>query len=362
MRHPNEGLLRRLLDEPAGVSDVDRRHVADCPVCLENLAAAREDADAVAAALRVDGAEDTDVPAAWGRLSAALSAQRPVAGPATPRVRRRGALLRRPAAAVLAAAVVLTGAGVAAAKDWLPIFRTEHIATVSVTTDDLVTLPDLTAYGDVEVTGEGNPHQVADAATAEDFSGLKAPEVVTLPRGVPGEPPTYQVVSELSGIFTFSADKAAQAAAASGETLPPVPAGLDGSQVRLVAGPGMAEVWSQPTGLPVLIVGRAVAPTAFSSGVPFATVRDYLLSLPGFPPDLAAQLRSFTGDGTTLPLPVPADQVSTSTADVNGRPATVLTTRDQSMAAVVWVEHGVLTAVAGALGEDEVLTIARELR
>jgi hypothetical protein len=42
--------------------------------------------------------------------------------------------------------------------------------------------------------------------------------------------------------------------------------------------------------------------------------------------------------------------------------ATVLSTRDKTMAAVVWVKDGVLTAVAGALDTGEVLTVARNLR
>ena len=41
MRHPTEGTLRRLIDEPAGVSDADRRHVAECAGCLAGVAAAR---------------------------------------------------------------------------------------------------------------------------------------------------------------------------------------------------------------------------------------------------------------------------------------------------------------------------------
>ena len=110
------------------------------------------------------------------------------------------------------------------------------------------------------------------------------------------------------------------------------------------------------------LVGRAVAPTAFSSGVPFETVRDYLLSLPGLPDDVAAQLRTFTADGATLPLPVPADEVNTSSAQVDGVPATVLETRDRTLAAVVWVDDGVVTAVAGSLDVDEVLSVARDLR
>ena len=186
------------------------------------------------------------------------------------------------------------------------------------------------------------------------------PEVGSLPTGVEGEP-TYQVVGEVSAVFTFSAEKAARAAAQTGEPLPPVPAGLDGSRVRLVAGPGLAAVWTQPSGMPSLVVGRAVAPSASSSGVPFATLSEYLLSLPGFPDDLAAQLWAFAEDGTTLPLPVPADQVETSTADVNGTEATVLTARNGAFAGVVWAQDGLLTAVAGPLSTDEVLAVAREL-
>ena len=64
--------------------------------------------------------------------------------------------------------------------------------------------------------------------------------------------------------------------------------------------------------MPALIVARAVAPTAYSSGVPFETARDYLLSLPGLPEDVASQLRGFSGDGTTLPLPVPAEELTSS--------------------------------------------------
>jgi hypothetical protein len=144
--------------------------------------------------------------------------------------------------------------------------------------------------------------------------------------------------------------------------LPPPPPGFDGSQFRLVAGPGLAAVWSDARGLPAMVVARAVAPTASSSGIPFETARDYLLSLPGLPEDVASQLSSFSGDGTTLPLPVPAELMTSSAADVDGVPATVLTSRDGAMAVVVWVDDGIVTAVAGSLSDDEVLSVARGLR
>jgi hypothetical protein len=359
MRHPNEGVLRRLLDEPAGVADADRDHVVDCRQCLAALAAVREDAALVHAALATEQGADVDVAAAWRRLSNPGPATGPAQAAVLPRSGRSRTTLRRPVVAVLAVALVLGGAATAAANDWLDIFRTEQIAPVSLSTADLTALPDLSEYGEVAVTRDGDVHEVPDAAAAAAESGIDVPEVATLPRGVDGEP-TYQVGGEVSATFTFSADRAEQAEA--GTRLPPLPAGLDGTRVRMVAGPGVAEIWGQPGGVPDLLVGRAVAPSASSSGAPFETVRDYLLSLPGLPDDIAAQLRRISADETTLPLPVPTDQVTSSSAQVSGVPATVLVTRDRTLAAVVWVDDGVLTAVAGALDADEVLSVARGLR
>jgi hypothetical protein len=272
--------------------------------------------------------------------------------------RRLTTLVTRPAVAVLAVAAVMAGAGTAAAKDWLPIFETKQVAPVSLSAADLVALPDLRAYGDVKVTGADGVHEVKDATAAGVQSGLDVPEVSKLPSGVTGEP-SYQVGGKVSVTFTFSAARAAEAL---GKKLPQAPAGLDGQPIRLDAGPGVGQVWKSTSGVPALLVGRAIAPTAHSSGIEFATARDYLLSLPGIPADVATELRSFGGDGSTLPLPVPADQVTTSSAKVNGHQATVLTTRDRAISAVVWVSDGVITAVAGSLSKSEVLDVARSLR
>ncbi|MDP9430214.1 MAG: hypothetical protein M3Q47_15730 [Actinomycetota bacterium] len=357
MRHPSDGVLRRLVDEPAGVTDADRRHVADCPTCLRRLDDARADARRVGAALSTP-TTGIDTDAAWARLS--MTSARPPATLVAGRGRWRTAA-RRPAVAALSAVILVTGAGVAAANDWLPIFRTEQVTPVEVTSTELVALPDLSAYGELELTQEPDPEQVADAATARERTGLAVPEVAELPDGVTGEP-AYQAAGVAGATFTFSAEKAAQAAAAEGEVLPPPPAGLDGSTLRLQAGPGVAAVWSQPTGVPTLVVARVVAPTVSSSGVPFETVRDYLLTLPGMPAGLADQLRDLSSDAATLPLPVPAELVTSSTADVGGSSATVLASRDGLFAAVVWVEDGVMTGVAGSLSADELLSVARDLR
>jgi hypothetical protein len=356
MRHPTEGVLRRLVDEPAGVTDADRTHVAGCAQCEASVAEMRRDAELLSTALA--GNATVDVDAAWQRLSSVPASARSHARPMSSRFRT---LVRRPAFGFVAVGIVLAGAGTAAANDWLQIFGTKKVATVSFRTDDLVGLPDLSAYGHAVLSGRANVRQVADAAAARAASGLDVPEVTTLPRGVTGTP-EYQVGDEVSATFTFSAELAAKAAARVGKPLPPPPPGLDGHSVRLVAGPGVAQVWGSEAGVPALVVGRAVAPKAFSSGVPFETVRDYVLSLPGLPTKVAAQLKTFTADGSTLPIPVPEDRVTSSTSDVNGTSATVLQARDKTMAAVVWVKDGLVTVVAGSLDTDEVLSVARALR
>ena len=364
MRHPSEGVLRRLVDEPGGVTDDDRAHVAGCATCLRALDTVRADAQLVDSALATSGTAGIDTDTAWALFSATADARTTTAPARLTAGARRGhwrTTVRRPAVAALSAVVLLMGAGVAAANDWLPIFQTQRVDTVEVTSTDLVQVPDLSAYGDLEVTQEPDPQQVADAETALERTGLAVPEVAQLPAGVTGDP-AYQVAGTVSATFTFSAEKAAQAAAAAGEVLPPPPAGLDGSSLRLEAGPGVAAVWSQPTGVPTLVVARVGAPKVYSSGVPFETVRDYLLSLPGLPAGLADQLRDLSADGGTLPLPVPAELVTSSTADVGGTEATVLTSRNGLFAGVVWVQDGVMTGVAGSLSADELLSIARGLR
>jgi len=258
-------------------------------------------------------------------------------------------------------ALVLATAGTAAANDWIEIFRPRQVAPVEVVAGDLVALPDLHAYGELTVDGDPELRRVADAASAVAETGIDVPEVTTLPRGISGAP-VYSVTGEIGATFTFSADAAQAAAGGEGALRPEIAASLDGTRVHLAAGPAVVQEWSSDAGVPALVVARAVAPSASSSGAPFELLRDHLLSLPGLPEDVAAQLRRFAADGSTLPIPVPAELVTTSSADVGGVTATVLSTRDRTMAAVVWVDGGVVTAVAGSLDAAEVLSIARGLR
>ena len=270
-----------------------------------------------------------------------------------------GPALRSPIVAGVGVLALLAGGSAAAANDWLHIFRTEQLAPVWVTPADLVQLPDLSAYGHVVVTAQPLMHRVDDGSAAADETGLAVPQVGELPAGVTGDP-TFRVGTRVRAVFTFSAEMAAQTAAESGEDLPAAPPGLDGARFRLVAGPGLAVVWSDARGIPALVVARAIAPSAYSSGISFEQASDYLLSLPGLPANLAAQLRGLAGDGTTLPLPLPAG-ARRARPTSRARRAPCSPRRDGTVAGVVWVEDGVVTVVAGTVSADEAVSVARGL-
>jgi len=378
MIHVADGTLRRFLDEPAAISAVDRAHLTRCPRCSAELGQAGQDRDTAAAALiPVDRGEPDRGPAqldtAWVRLGERL-AELDLPAPARcvrPGPRSWQSLLarvaRRPvAAAVIAGLVVVGGGAAAAAEGWLQIFRTETVAPVSISAQDLTAIGEvgrlmaLSAYGQLVRPTRPQLIDVPGAADAAARTGLTVPQVGVLPTGVEGNP-RYQVLERQVVQFTFSAAKAAQTAAALGATLPPMPAGLDGSQLQLLAGPGMVLTWTQRSGPPTLMVAKLTAPSVVSQGAPLPVVRDYLLSLPGIPADLAAQLRMMTGDATTLPIPVPANLATASQAPLGDATATVVETKDHAAVAAIWAGHGVVEAVAGPLSREEVLAVAHDL-
>ena len=350
MRHPSDGMLRRLLDEPDGVADVDRVHVDECAECLARMSAASDDALLAGSALTFD-VPDVDVDEGWRRLSGSLAeAPKPV--------RRRRIGLRSPVVAVVGVMALLGGASAAAAGNWFPIFRTEKVAPITVPQADLVQLPELEEFGTMTRDARPNVRSVDDARTAREATGLASPRINNLPGGVTGQP-RFLVGDRLTGTFTFDAAKAEKAL---GQPVPRPPAGMESSRFRLTAGPGLAAVWPSASGAPALIIGRVVAPKAFSTGVPFKTARDYLLSLPGLPASVAGQLKAFTKEGGTLPLIVKADSETSFTTKVNRKPATVLTTEGGSISAVVWVDGGFLNGVGGSLSAAEVVRVATEIQ
>ena len=282
---------------PPASTDADRSHVASCPTCLAELDAVRGEAPSSSAPRSRPSRRRRRPGRRVGpahRNGGGRPGHRGPAVPARSGRERWRAAVRRPAVAVLSAVVVLAGAGVAAANDWLPIFQTERVAPLEVTSTELVA-----AAGPLRVRrrrGDATLRRRSRCPTP----GPRGVHRARRPRGerpAAGRDrrPEYQVADQVRPPSPSPRRRPRRRRPPRVRALPPLPPGLDGGQLRFGPVPGVAAVWSQPTGVPTLMVGRAVAPTVDSSGVPFETVRDYLLSLPGLPDGLAAQLRDFLG-------------------------------------------------------------------
>ncbi len=249
-KHPSDGALRRLLDEPVAVAVADEDHASQCPRCQDRMGLMREDDTVVRLALAGE-VEMTPAAVALERLRTAERAGLVLVGgqpggrlgreavPRRPRPRRP---LLRPATVITFALVLMGGATAAAATGLVPIFSPESVVPVVIQAGDIASLQALARFG--TVTGTSNldltPESSATAlATAAGFS-LPA---VTPPSGAATGSPSYWLVSPEDAQLQVSVAKAKQAAAKDGGTVPPAPPGVDGSVVQVATGAGALEVW-----------------------------------------------------------------------------------------------------------------------
>ncbi|HEY6875964.1 MAG TPA: hypothetical protein VI384_06360 [Candidatus Dormibacteraeota bacterium] len=362
MSHLSEGALRRMFDDPNAVTAPEREHYASCSDCQARYDAASVDAKDAARLLAVP-APTFDADAAYKRITAAPAAA-PRFGFRLPILRQSA---RRPIA-VLAFAVVLAVIATASVNV-AQIFAPTQVKPVPVSVADLQSLPDLSTYGTFAWSKEPSPQIGISAATAEQVAGFSAPKA-TLPAGVSNNL-TYIVVPQAVATFTFSAAKAEAAATAQGKTLPPMPAGMDGSTLTLTVGPALIEVYGDlPQGgstgdasqltVPQLIVAESHAPSVTSSGVSAKDLEDYLLAQPGISPQLVSDIKALGDPTHTLPIPVPVGYATSSDVTVQGVQGVALGDNTGAGAAVIWIKGNVFF-VGGSLKQSELVTIANGL-
>jgi hypothetical protein len=143
-----------------------------------------------------------------------------------------------------------------------------------------------------------------------------------------------------------------------------MPSTVDGSTLVVNGGPALIEVWglystTETANVPTLVIAQTRVPTVDSNGATAAQLEAYLLSQPGVPPELAAQVRAIKDPSTTLPIPIPKGLATTESVQVNGTSGLLI--KAVLGAGVVWVKNGVIYAVGGQLTPDQVLAIARSL-
>ncbi|MGH7764795.1 MAG: anti-sigma factor family protein [Candidatus Dormibacteraceae bacterium] len=389
MAHLNDGTLRRMVDDPDARAGADERHLETCADCQSRFQAASKDASAIATLLAVREA-DVNVARAYQRVRSTPQAQ--------PRFGFRLPLVRpgsRPLILGLAATIAALALLVVGLAEGGVVFAPSTLTPVPVTLADMQSLSQLSAYGTITWSKQPNVQVATTPDEAKSATGLTIPTVGPLPNGV-SSTVTYVSITQAVAVFTFSATKAAAAAASSGKTLPTLPAGIvDGSTLTVTVGPAVGEIYgdlklpstgtsagstgngstgtgtpgtgsgsdipANPT-LPQLIVGESVAPSATtSSNVTVAQLEQYLVSIPGMSADLKAAILAIKDPSTTLPIPIPVGFATSSTVDVDGTPGLALGDNTGLGSGVIWVKSGLVYAVAGTIHQTDALTIARNI-
>lgn len=362
MRHIDEGTLRRLQDEPLIATDAQRRHLSECERCRAQAAQIATTAATVSAATFAAPAFDAGT--ALNHFHARIEREhlqpvqtarvRPSAG------RRVKAWMAGPLAAVaLIGALVFTPAG-SLAQTFMTIFQPKQVQAVPLNVGDLRGLPKLRKFGTMHIQRGASPKTVASATAASQATGMTVLAPASLPAGVPSTV-TYEVAPGTTNTFTFSAAKAEAAAKKAHKTIPAMPAAIDGSTLQVTTYPMAVAIYGNPKGIPTLAIGQTQAPKVSSSGVTVKQLEDYMLSMPGVSPNLAASIRAIGDPTSTLPIPVPMNLAQSQSVTVQGVQGVAVGDSTGMGSVVIWVKDGVIHGVGGTLPESQVVDIANSL-
>ena len=250
-------------------------------------------------------------------------------------------------------------------------FRVQRFVAVSFDPSQPTrALPDLSAFGTVTEISHG---RIRPAASADEAGKAAGGLTVRLPgEGVVAGDPQLMVVEPASMSFTFDVAQAREHLAAIGETSFQIPDRFDGAVfsasipavvVAQYGGrPGRFAPGPEMFGSETVVVIEGRSPSAKVSGqVSLDDMRQLLLSMPGLPPETAAQLRAIDDWTTTMPIPVPTNIGVAHDVQVNGRPGLAIADNTGAGGVILWTQGDMVYAVGGGKTADELLRIASSL-
>ena len=402
---PDLGALRASIDDaPDGATATALHdHVHACASCSDTVAELQRNAELAAPAIALTAPEAPPGAAAVeaalarferrrARLATARAATATAAAPASagPDPAPAPIPLARPGrpawlgtrgravAAALVATLVLTGLvatpdGRAAAASFLGQFRSQRLQAVPLDAgqanqvgDVLTGLVDSGVFtGDPhQVTGLDDPEIAADLAEAGRLAGFAVPAVdpSALPRGVERTPRRILVSRALEARITFDRDRALAYLRGHGRPDAQLPERFDGTQLVVRVPTVVVQQFAGRDGGPAVLVGKAgMLGVDTEGGATLEELREVVLGLPGLPAETVAQLRSIGDWRTTLPIPVPTDQVRSRPATVNGAEGLSFADQTGRLHALLWQRDGHIWGVAGVLGADEARDVADSL-
>jgi hypothetical protein len=409
MRHLDDSLLRRMLDEPLATTAAEREHVDGCARCSERQGVLGAAAQRAASMLTTPDAS-IDLAGALRATRARFEAEpvrRSLPG-LWARLQINPARTLRPVyasgiAVALMGALLVTGA----AQQVVDFFAPTQVAPVSINARDVGSLvkglPDLSRYGTMTITSRPAISIVSSAKEASDSTGLKFLGVGTLPTEVKGTP-RFRLLTQGVGSFVFSTEQARLSAVAAGGSLPRLPSNINGTTLEVSAGPALIVTYGEGAalsqaidshvgslsaspdvvatgapagepssvagggglgalvaGLPNLVVVQMKAPhVSTNGGVSLKELEDAILAMPGVSQQLKDAVHAIGDPASTLPVPVPSG-ANSQRVEVQGVTGLAIGDSTGIGSVVVWVKGGMVYAVAGTLKEADVLSTARSL-
>ena len=395
---PDLGALRASLDDPSGTPAPPHDHVPGCASCADTLAELQRNAELAAPAIALTAPADPPSPAAVeaaltrfeqrrARLAAnaatitapapAATVPDPIPLPGRGRVARLGARARGVAAGLVAALVLagllVTPGGRAAAAGFLAQFRSQRFEVVSLDPGQSSQVADVVGglvqtgvfTGDaLQLSGFGEPQVVAGLDEAARVAGfaVSAVDPAALPAGVERTPQRVLVTRARETRLTFDRDRALAYLRGHGRPDARLPERYDGTQLVVQVPAAVVQQFAGRDGAPALLVGKAgTVGLTTEGGASLEELREVVLGLPGLPAETVAQLRAIGDWRTTLPLPVPSDQVRSRPATVDGAEAVSFADQTGRLHALLWQRGGHIWGVAGVIGSDEALDVADSL-
>ena len=301
------------------------------------------------------------------------------AGPARARGRLAPLGTRtRAAAAALVAALVLTGlvatpGGRAAAASFLAQFRSQRFEVVTLdpgqasrfeaVVADLVETGVFTGNA-FQDHGFGEPQPVADREEAARVAGFAVPVVdpSVLPAGVERTPERIMATRAREIRITFDRDRALDYLRRNGRPGARLPERYDDTRLVVQVPAMVVQQFAGRDGGPALLVGKAgMLGMDTEGGASLEELREVVLGLPGLPEETVAQLRAIGDWRTTLPLPVPSEEVRWRATQVEGAEAIGFTDPSGKLHALLWQRHGYIWGVAGVVKSGEARDVANGL-
>jgi hypothetical protein len=281
----------------------------------------------------------------------------------------------------LAVALVLilvlgTPQGRGAAAQFLAQFRGERFAAVSLSTSQIAnieqTLSELQHLGTISgIATAPEPQAMASAAEASQSVGFPVlePDPATLPAGVSSTPAAVRVVPAHQVRFTFDLDQARAYYQSIGRNDVTLPERFDGASLVVNTPPAVLLQYRSaeaPEGSPLgsgLVIGQAGTVTASVEGdATLEDLQEFLLELPGLSPETVRQLESIDDWETTLPVPIPIDQINWERATIAGNPGLLLNDNTGLGSAAIWESDGRIFGIVGTMKAGELQDVAESLR